>query len=49
MTLQSETFGDDLQKLYPIMREGASDSARFDNALEFLVLAGRDAAPRPCS
>jgi len=41
-TLESELFGEDLKKLYPIMREGASDSARFDNALEFLVLAGRE-------
>jgi glutamate synthase (NADPH/NADH) large chain len=41
-TMKSELFGDDLQKLYPIMREGASDSARFDNALEFLCLAGRE-------
>ncbi len=40
--MQSELFGDDLAKLYPIMREGASDSAQLDNALEFLVLAGRD-------
>ena len=40
--MESELFGDDLQKLYPIMREGASDSARFDNALEFLCLAGRE-------
>jgi glutamate synthase domain-containing protein 2/glutamate synthase domain-containing protein 1/glutamate synthase domain-containing protein 3 len=43
-TLESAHFGTDLAKLYPIMREGASDSARFDNALEFLVLAGRDLA-----
>ncbi len=41
-TLRSELFGADLAKLYPIMREGASDSARFDNALEFLVLSGRE-------
>ncbi len=42
-TMQSELFGDDLQKVYPIMREDASsDSARFDNALEFLCLAGRE-------
>ena len=41
-TMSSELFGDDLAKLYPIMREGASDSARFDNALEFLALAGRE-------
>jgi glutamate synthase domain-containing protein 2/glutamate synthase domain-containing protein 1/glutamate synthase domain-containing protein 3 len=42
-TMASELFGDeDLHKLYPIMREDASDSARFDNALEFLVLTGRE-------
>ena len=31
-----------LKKLYPIMRQGASDSAQFDNVLEFLCLAGRE-------
>jgi len=41
-TMASSAFGDDLRKLYPIMREGASDSAQFDNALEFLVLTGRE-------
>ena len=41
-TMASELLGDDLPKLYPIMREGASDSARFDNALEFLALTGRE-------
>jgi glutamate synthase domain-containing protein 2/glutamate synthase domain-containing protein 1/glutamate synthase domain-containing protein 3 len=41
-TMASELFGDDLPKLYPIIREGASDSARFDNALEFLALTGRE-------
>lgn len=41
-TLASERFGDDLQKLYPLMREAASDSAQFDNALEFMILAGRE-------
>ena len=41
-TLESELFGDDLKKLFPIMPEGTSDSARFDNALEFLHLSGRD-------
>ena len=41
-TLRSELFGDDLRKLFPIMREGASDSAQFDNVLEFLVLTGRE-------
>ena len=41
-TMASKLLGDDLQKLYPIVRSGASDSARFDSALEFLVLAGRE-------
>jgi glutamate synthase domain-containing protein 2/glutamate synthase domain-containing protein 1/glutamate synthase domain-containing protein 3 len=41
-TLKSNLFGDDLQKVFPVMRTGTSDSARFDNALEFLHLAGRD-------
>jgi glutamate synthase domain-containing protein 2/glutamate synthase domain-containing protein 1/glutamate synthase domain-containing protein 3 len=41
-TLRSQLFGDDLRKVFPVMREGTSDSARFDNALEFLHLAGRD-------
>ncbi|HEV8540268.1 MAG TPA: glutamate synthase large subunit [Nitrospiraceae bacterium] len=39
--LQSEQFGDDLTKLYPIVYEQQSDSACLDNALEFLVLGGR--------
>ena len=43
-TLASDLFGEDLEKLYPVMREGASDSAQFDNALEFLALTGRDLA-----
>jgi glutamate synthase domain-containing protein 1 len=41
-TLQSDLFGEDLKKLFPVMRNGTSDSARFDNALEFLHLGGRD-------
>ncbi len=41
-TLRSHLFGDDLSKLFPIMTAGASDSAQFDNTLEFLHLAGRD-------
>jgi glutamate synthase (ferredoxin) len=39
--LQSELFGDDLRKLLPIIREGGSDTATFDNVLELLVMAGR--------
>ena len=38
---ESELFGDDLQKVFPIISEGASDSAAFDNVLEFLHMAGR--------
>jgi glutamate synthase (ferredoxin) len=39
--LQSDLFGDDLGKLLPIIREGGSDTATFDNVLELLVMAGR--------
>ncbi|MDQ2799363.1 MAG: glutamate synthase large subunit, partial [Armatimonadota bacterium] len=37
----SELFGEDLPKMLPIINEEQSDSARFDNCLEFLTLAGR--------
>ena len=39
--LQSDVLGHDLQKVLPIIREGGSDSAIFDNVLELLVMAGR--------
>ncbi len=39
--LESQLFGDDLKKLLPIIREGGSDTATFDNVLELLVRAGR--------
>src|SRR6187200_1140338 len=39
--LESDLFGDDLEKLLPIIREGGSDTATFDNVLELLVQAGR--------
>src|SRR5258707_14305854 len=39
--LQSDLLGDDLQRIVPIIREGGSDTATFDNVLEFLVMAGR--------
>ncbi|HEV7132797.1 MAG TPA: glutamate synthase large subunit [Gaiellaceae bacterium] len=39
--LVSELFGDDLQKILPVIRPGGSDTAAFDNVLELLVLAGR--------
>ena len=39
--LASELFGDDLEKVLPVVRPAGSDSATFDNVLELLVLAGR--------
>ncbi len=39
--LASDLFGDDLHKVIPVVREGGSDSAVFDNVLELLVLSGR--------
>jgi glutamate synthase (NADPH/NADH) large chain len=38
---RSELLGDDLAKVLPVTREGLSDSATFDNVLEFLVMNGR--------
>jgi glutamate synthase (NADPH) large chain len=39
--LKSEVFGSDLKKVLPIIEPGKSDSASFDNVLEFLHMAGR--------
>jgi glutamate synthase domain-containing protein 2/glutamate synthase domain-containing protein 1/glutamate synthase domain-containing protein 3 len=39
--LKSELFGDDLQKVYPTIAPGGSDSASLDNAVELLFQAGR--------
>ena len=39
--LESDLFGDDLKKILPIICTDGSDSAMFDNCLEFLVLSGR--------
>ncbi len=39
--LASELFGDNLDKVIPVIQNGASDSAIFDNVLELLVLSGR--------
>ena len=38
--MQSEILGEDLSKLWPISYEGQSDTACFDNALEFLTMGG---------
>ena len=39
--LQSSVLGPDLKKILPIIREGGSDTAIFDNVLELLVMSGR--------
>ena len=38
--MQSDLLGDDLEKLWPLIGDGNSDSATFDNALELLVAGG---------
>ncbi|HMO35754.1 MAG TPA: glutamate synthase-related protein, partial [Gemmatales bacterium] len=38
--IQSRILGDDLHKIWPLIYDGQSDSASFDNALELLVMAG---------
>src|SRR5438552_3053730 len=38
---RSDVLGDDLAKVLPVTRDGLSDSATFDNVLEFLVMNGR--------
>ena len=39
-SVESKLFGSDISKLWPISYEGQSDTACFDNALEFLVQGG---------
>ena len=39
--LRSDVLGHDLERILPIIREGGSDTAIFDNVLELLVMAGR--------
>jgi glutamate synthase (NADPH/NADH) large chain len=38
--MQSDLFGEDLEKLWPLIGDGNSDSATFDNCLELLVAGG---------
>ncbi|KAK7980665.1 hypothetical protein PG989_013122 [Apiospora arundinis] len=38
--MQSDIFGDELEHLYPIVEDGGSDSAAFDNVLELLTING---------
>ena len=39
-SVSSPQYGDDIEKLWPISYEGQSDTACFDNALEFLIRGG---------
>ncbi len=38
--MASDILGDDLDKIWPLIPEGQSDTACFDNALELLVMGG---------
>jgi len=39
---QSDKFGKDISRIFPVINEDGSDSARFDNALEFMHFGGYD-------
>ena len=43
-TITSPVLGRDLDKIWPLIYEGQSDSASFDNALELLVMSGYSVA-----
>jgi glutamate synthase (NADPH/NADH) large chain len=38
---ESEVYGDELKKLFPVIEPHLSDSGTFDNVLEFLLMNGR--------
>ena len=40
-TVQTQLFGDEISKLFPLIEPDCSDSGTFDNALEFLLMSGR--------
>lgn len=40
-SVQTDLFGDKLSNIFPLVNDDGSDSAMFDNALEFLLLTGR--------
>jgi glutamate synthase domain-containing protein 2/glutamate synthase domain-containing protein 1/glutamate synthase domain-containing protein 3 len=40
-SLQSEVFGDELPKMFPVLTESGSDSATLDNMIQFLAVNGR--------
>ena len=39
-TVHCDAFGDDMNKILPAINANGSDSARLDNALEFMVMSG---------
>ena len=38
--IESELFGEDIEKLFPIVEPDCSDSGSFDNVLEFMLMGG---------
>jgi glutamate synthase (NADPH/NADH) large chain len=40
-TLKSDLFGDDIAKVFPVIRPDLSDTGSLDSAVEFLTLGGR--------
>src|SRR3954453_13014781 len=44
LQLASPLFGDDMDKIHPLLRDDISDSASLDGLMELLVLGGRSAA-----
>ncbi len=38
---ESDLFGNDLEKVFPVVEPDCSDSGTFDNVLEFLLMTGR--------
>ncbi|TMH53009.1 MAG: hypothetical protein E6H62_11320, partial [Betaproteobacteria bacterium] len=42
--ISSPVLGRDLEKIWPLIYDGQSDSASFDNALELLVMGGYSVA-----
>ncbi|MDH3227782.1 MAG: glutamate synthase large subunit, partial [Thermoleophilia bacterium] len=39
--MRSHLFGDELEKVFPVVEHQTSDSGSFDNVLEFLLMTGR--------
>ena len=39
--VESDLFGDDFDKVFPVVEPECSDSGNFDNVLEFLLMTGR--------